>query len=105
MEESNNPLRIEDSVFIDVADLDEFFFEIDPELVYRLEEELAEALDKIRRYPERGSFYEEEIRRFGFASFPCYVFYEAEETETVIYAIAHEHESPGRISQRLEQNL
>ena len=105
MEESNNPLRIEDSAFVDVADLDVFFFEIDPELAYRLEEELAEALDRIRRYPERGSFYEDEIRCFRLASLPCYVFYEAEQTETVIYAIAHEHESPERILRRLEEYL
>ncbi len=60
MQESNNPLRIEDAAFVDADDLDVFFFEIDPELALRLQDELEQALDQIRRYPERGSFYEGE---------------------------------------------
>ncbi|MDF1662183.1 MAG: type II toxin-antitoxin system RelE/ParE family toxin [Planctomycetota bacterium] len=105
MQESSNPLGIEEAAFLDADKLDVFFYEIDLELAHSLEEELAGGLDKIRRFPERGSFYAGDIRRFRLESLPCYIFYKVRETETVVYVIAHERENPESILRRLERSI
>lgn len=105
MEESNNPLRHAKNLEIEIEELGDFLADGDLEVALQYFEELEEVFHKIRRFPEGYPFLWSYTRRCHFARLPCLVIYAAKEEATVVLTVAHEHESPDRIAERLAEKL
>ncbi len=73
----------------------------------KLEEEISNMLDRIRRYPEsgvhlRGYAAELEVRAFHLRHFPYSLIMASVNGEPMVFAVAHQHRRPEYWAERLE---
>ncbi|MDF1663016.1 MAG: type II toxin-antitoxin system RelE/ParE family toxin [Planctomycetota bacterium] len=109
MEPSNNPLRIELSAALEADELALWFLLEGPEglrgeeAALRYYDELEDVYQRVQAFPETYAFFEGNWRRAYFTKMPCIVFYEVEETETIVYSVAHSKEDDQKIRARLQE--
>lgn len=98
MQESNNPILLDERTQDDITALILFFMRMDLERpqeedrAERFLNELNNAYEEIRRFPESHAFIEEPMRRFILVRSKCVVLFVALEQVTLVLLIGHERE-------------
>lgn len=108
MQESENPLIIDEGAHEDADELGLFFLNDaptnfrGPANLHRFLDELYECYDRVRAFPDSHAESIGDFRRCVFDRMPCMVLYLVYETKTVALGVAHVNADPEKIFQRLE---
>lgn len=87
-------IRLSSAAKRDVREAKDWYAERQPDLDLLFRDELDQALDRIRAFPESYPVVYKELRRANLRRFPYAIFYRRRESDWLVVAVIHHARHP-----------